>query len=83
VALPAPALPAQANDTDYVVARHAALLNGITTQPQGCYMFLQAGDSPGADREHPVLHQLGVGEPGKPPQLLRIAGKRPLHPSCS
>ena len=44
----AAAQPALASDTDYVTARHAALLNGITQQPGGgCYAFLLEGGGGG------------------------------------
>ena len=77
VPLPAPAAPAQASDTDYVTARHAALLNGVTQQPTGCYAFLeeqgqQQQQSPSSQLE---LYQLELAEPSKPPQLHRVCGE--------
>lgn len=72
VALPAPAPLTRAADTDYVVARHAALLNGITQQPHACYVFLEEGQ--GVGQPPLALHQLEVGEAGQPPQLTRVCG---------
>lgn len=64
----------QASDTDYVTARHAALLNGITQQPRGCYVFLE-GKGEGPRGGHLQLHQIELGEPSKPPQLHRLCGE--------
>ena len=81
VPLPAPAAPAQASDTDYVTARHAALLNGVTQQPHGCYAFLEEqGQQQQQQQQQPpssqlALYQLDLAEPSKPPQLLRVCGE--------
>ena len=75
VALPAPAVPPQAADTDYVTARHAALLNGLTQQPHGCYLFLE-GAAGAAGAAGLQLCALELGEAGKPPVLRRLAGER-------
>lgn len=75
VPLPAPAAPAQASNTDYVVARHAALLNGLTQQPCGCYAFLEEQEGQGAAQPQLGLYQIDVGEAGKPPQVHRVCGE--------
>lgn len=77
VALPAPVVPPQATDTDYVTARHAALLNGLTQQPCGCYLFLD-GQQGAAGAAALQLCAVELGEGGKPPLLHRLAGE-PVH----
>ena len=84
----AQALPAQASDTDYVTARHAALLNGITQQPGGgCYAFLlesgeaSAGSSSPLEETHAqqqqqlALYQVELGDTSRPPCLRRVCGE--------
>ena len=76
VPLPAPAAPAQASDTDYVTARHAALLNGVTQQPTGCYAFLEEqGQQQQPPSSQLALYQLDLAEPSRPPQLRRVCGE--------
>lgn len=72
LALPSPAAAPTAADTDYVTARHAALLNALTQQPRGCYMFLEEGHVGG---EALALYQLELGEPGAAPALHRVCGE--------
>ncbi len=74
VALPAPVVPPQAADTDYVTARHAALLNGLTQQPRGCYLFLEGQQGAAALQ----LCAVELAEAGKAPQLHHLAGERML-----
>lgn len=74
--LPWPAAAPTAADTDYVTARHAALLNALTQQPNGCYAFLEEGSVGGGAL---ALHQLELGEPGAPPALHRVCRE---WPSC-
>lgn len=76
VALPAPVVPPQAADTDYVTARHAALLSGLTQQPRGCYLFLE-GQQGAAGPAAAALQLCAVelGEAGKPPRLRFVAGE--------
>ncbi|KAL4420811.1 hypothetical protein ABPG75_010467 [Micractinium tetrahymenae] len=69
--LPARAAPPTAANTDYVTARHAALLNALTQQSRGCYTFLEEGPAGG---EVLALHQLELGEPGAAPTLHRVCG---------
>lgn len=78
IALPLPAAPAQTADTDYVAARHAALLNRVTQQPGGCYVFLEEPTAPPAGPQLALYH-LDVGESGTAPQLHRVQGKRGEH----
>lgn len=74
MSLPAPAAPAQASDTDYVTARHAALLNALVQQPQGCYTFLEEGPGSPNDEGRLGLYQLDLGEPHRLPTLSRVCG---------
>ena len=71
VALPpgTAAAPPFAVDTDYVAARHAALLNALTLQPRGCYAFLE-----GCPSGRPALARVELGEPGAPPVARRVCG---------
>ena len=82
VPLPAPAVQPQAADTDYVTARHAALLNALTQQPRGCYTFLEGGSDGGGSGSGGTaagelqLAQVDLGEPGQPPRVRAVCGER-------
>ena len=78
VPLPAPAAPPQASDTDYCTARHAALLNALVQQPHGCYAFLEGDEA--AQQGALQLHQIDLGEPGRPPVACRVCGEREVPP---
>lgn len=75
VALPAPVVPPQAADTDYVTARHAALLNGLTQQPRGCYLFLEGQQAAAGGTAALQLCSVELEEAGKPPRLCHVAGE--------
>lgn len=74
VALPAPAAPPQAADTDYVTSRHAALLNALTQQPRGCYAFLEGGGGGAGGAGELQLAQVDLGEHGQAPRVRPVCG---------
>ncbi|PSC70698.1 hypothetical protein C2E20_5843 [Micractinium conductrix] len=78
--LPAPAVPPTAADTDYVVTRHAALLNALAAQPSGAFTcFLEEHASGGEGSTQLALFQLDLGEPQHPPALRRVCGVPAPH----